>query len=546
MSNMRVFELAKEMNLPAKQLLQRIRKLGIPVSSNFNALSDEQIAIIRKKIGSPASPPPSRPAKESPAQIISTRREDTNPEGTLELDSDTLIGGKRPRRIRRRRSEEAQEENIIRVSGDRQETPPPPPEPVVEVQQEVTEPEEAPVETTVEARSADTSAEEVTEERVAEPEPKPAHQKVETVAEVVPPPTPPPSEPTSRPTTASEEEERKQRERKSEKKGSKARHHRRNESENEALLRRQRRENNEPVAVNYNEDDDQPRRKQRKSERRRERRVREQTETAKHVFNPRKKSIKIGNAITVADLASLIGIKVTEILKRLMENGVMASINQSIPGETAALIAAEFDVEVEQETTNLEEQVFEVADGTDERGRAPIVTIMGHVDHGKTSLLDKIRSAKVTEGEAGGITQHIGAYHVRHNDHNITFLDTPGHEAFTAMRARGANITDIVILVVAADDRVQPQTIEAINHARAAEVPLIVAVNKVDKPDSSPQRIEQELLEHNLVSEGLGGDTIMVPVSAKTGDGIDNLLEMVIKFINRLSTIIKDCRLVLY
>ena len=529
MSNMRVFELAKEMNLPAKQLLQRIRKLGIPVSSNFNALSDEQIAIIRKKIGSPASPPPSRPAKESPAQIISTRREDTNPEGTLELDSDTLIGGKRPRRIRRRRSEEVQEENIIRVSGDRQETPPPSPAPVVEVQQEVTEPEEAPVETTVEASSVETPAEEVTEERVAEPEPKPAPQEAEIVAEVAPPQPPPSSEPASRPTPPSrEEEERKQRERKSEKKGSKARHHRRDESENEALQRRQRRENNEPIAVNYNEDDDQPRRKQRKSERRRERRVREQTETAKHVFNPRKKSIKIGNAITVADLASLIGIKVTEILKRLMENGVMASINQSIPGETAALIAAEFDVEVEQETTNLEEQVFEVADGTDERGRAPIVTIMGHVDHGKTSLLDKIRSAKVTEGEAGGITQHIGAYHVRHNDHNITFLDTPGHEAFTAMRARGANITDIVILVVAADDRVQPQTIEAINHARAAEVPLIVAVNKVDKPDSSPQRIEQELLEHNLVSEGLGGDTIMVPVSAKTGDGIDNLLEMVL------------------
>ena len=529
MSNMRVFELAKEMNLPAKQLLQRIRKLGIPVSSNFNALSDEQIAIIRKKIGGPTSPPPSRPAKESPAQIISTRREDTNPEGTLELDSDTLIGGKRPRRIRRRRSEEAQEENIIRVSSDRQETPPPPPEPAVEVQQEASEPEEAPVETTVEAPSADTSVEEVTEERVVEPEPKPAYQEVETVAEVAPPPPPPSSEPTSRPaTTTSEEEERKQRERKSEKKGSKARHHRRDESENEALQRRQRRENNEPVAVSYNEDDDQPRRKQRKSERRRDRRVREQTETAKHVFNPRKKSIKIGNAITVADLASLIGIKVTEILKRLMENGVMASINQSIPGETAALIAAEFDVEVEQETTNLEEQVFEVADGTDERERAPIVTIMGHVDHGKTSLLDKIRSAKVTEGEAGGITQHIGAYHVRHNNHNITFLDTPGHEAFTAMRARGANVTDIVILVVAADDRVQPQTIEAINHARAAEVPLIVAVNKVDKPDASPQRIEQELLEHNLVSEGLGGDTIMVPVSAKTGDGIDNLLEMVL------------------
>ena len=525
MSNMRVFELAKEMNLPAKQLLQRIRKLGIPVSSNFNALSDEQVAIIRKKIGSPANSPPSRPAKESPAQIISTRREDTNPEGTLEFDSDTLIGGKRPRRIRRRRSEEVQEENIIRVSGDRQEAPP---SPVVEVQQKMTEPEEATVETTVEVQSTDTSAEEVTKERVVESEPKPLPLEAETVTEVAPS-SPPSLEPASRPTTPSrEEEERKQRERKSEKKGSKARHHRREESESEALQRKQRRENNEPGVVNYNEDDDQPRRKQRKSERRRGQRVHEQAETTKHVFNPRKKSIKIGNAITVADLASLIGIKVTDILRRLMENGVMASINQSIPGETAALIAAEFEVEVEQETTNLEEQVFETTDGTDQRERAPIVTIMGHVDHGKTSLLDKIRSAKVTEGEAGGITQHIGAYHVRHNNHNITFLDTPGHEAFTAMRARGANATDIVILVVAADDRVQPQTIEAINHAQAAEVPLIVAVNKVDKPDASPQRIEQELLEHNLVSEGLGGDTIMVPVSAKTGDGIDNLLEMVL------------------
>ena len=525
MSNMRVFELAKEMNLPAKQLLQRIRKLGIPVSSNFNALSDEQIAIIRKKIGGPVSPPTSRPAKESPAQIISTRREDTNPEGTLEFDSDTLIGGKRPRRIRRRRSEEVQEENIIRVSGDRQEAPP---SPVVEVQQETTEPEEATVETTVEVQSTDTSAEEVTKEGVVESEPKPLPLEAETAIELAPS-SPPSLEPASRPTTPSrEEEERKQRERKSEKKGSKARHHRREESESEALQRKQRRENNEPGVVNYNEDDDQPRRKQRKSERRRGQRVREQSETTKHVFNPRKKSIKIGNAITVADLASLIGIKVTDILRRLMENGVMASINQSIPGETAALIAAEFEVEVEQETTNLEEQVFETTDGTDQRERAPIVTIMGHVDHGKTSLLDKIRSAKVTEGEAGGITQHIGAYHVRHNNHNITFLDTPGHEAFTAMRARGANATDIVILVVAADDRVQPQTIEAINHAQAAEVPLIVAVNKVDKPDASPQRIEQELLEHNLVSEGLGGDTIMVPVSAKTGDGIDNLLEMVL------------------
>ena len=208
--------------------------------------------------------------------------------------------------------------------------------------------------------------------------------------------------------------------------------------------------------------------------------------------------------------------------------GIMVTINQTITGETAELIAADFNVTVEVETFELTDLLNEnEPDAADLDVRAPIVTIMGHVDHGKTSLLDKIRATRIATGEAGGITQHIGAYHLKAGGNKVTFLDTPGHEAFTSMRARGANITDIVVLVVAADDKVQPQTIEAIQHARAADVPIIVAVNKIDRPESDPKRIQQELLSHELIPEDLGGSTIFVKVSAKTGEGIDELLEMI-------------------
>ena len=211
-----------------------------------------------------------------------------------------------------------------------------------------------------------------------------------------------------------------------------------------------------------------------------------------------------------------------------MSLGIMATINQTITGETAELIAADFDITVEVETFELSDLLKEEElDVSQLESRAPIVTIMGHVDHGKTSLLDKIRETRIASGEAGGITQHIGAYHLKVGGNSITFLDTPGHEAFTSMRARGANITDIVVLVVAADDKVQPQTIEAIQHARAADVPIIVAVNKIDRPESDPMRIQQELLAHELIPEDLGGSNIFVKVSAKTGEGIDELLEMI-------------------
>lgn len=242
------------------------------------------------------------------------------------------------------------------------------------------------------------------------------------------------------------------------------------------------------------------------------------------------KSVEIPASITVKEFAQTLEVAATEIIKKLMLLGVMATINQEIDIDTATLVGQELGVEVKAAKTQEEIlQVEEVNDNPEDlKPRWPVVTIMGHVDHGKTSLLDVIREANVTSQEAGGITQHIGAYQVPVGEKKITFLDTPGHEAFTAMRARGAQVTDIAILVVAADDGVMPQTVEAINHAKAAGIPIIVAVNKMDKPGANPDRVKQELTEHELVAEEWGGETICVPVSAKEKTGIDNLLEMIL------------------
>lgn len=244
-------------------------------------------------------------------------------------------------------------------------------------------------------------------------------------------------------------------------------------------------------------------------------------------------TILVKDGMTVGELSEVLSVSSTELIKKLfMELKIMANINQSLTLEQIELIAMDYGKEIQEEVEINKEDLdlyFEVEDqDKDLKERAPIVTIMGHVDHGKTTLLDTIRNTRVTAGEAGGITQHIGAYQVRAKDKKITFLDTPGHAAFTTMRARGAKITDVTILVVAADDGVMPQTIEAINHAKAAEVPIIVAVNKMDKPQTNPDRVMNELVEYGLISEEWGGDTIFVPISALKGEGIDELLENIL------------------
>jgi translation initiation factor IF-2 len=243
------------------------------------------------------------------------------------------------------------------------------------------------------------------------------------------------------------------------------------------------------------------------------------------------REVAVPETITVGELAHRMSVKAAEVIKALMKLGSMATINQVLDQETALILVQEMGHKAK--AAKLDDPEAYLVD-TDERvetegqTRPPVVTIMGHVDHGKTSLLDYIRRTKVAAGEAGGITQHIGAYHVETPRGIITFLDTPGHEAFTAMRARGAKVTDIVVLVVAADDGVMPQTIEAINHAKAAKVPLVVAINKIDKHDANPDRVKQELLNHGVVPEEFGGDSPVVPVSAKTGEGVDSLLEQLL------------------
>ncbi len=532
MAKLRVYELAKELDIPNTDLLERIDSLGIQIKGHMSSLDEEQAQLVRD---------------------MATGR------------SQQLIEEKRVRRgvIRRRRkivrTEPLPEEVETEVAA---ETAPPVeepaeavveaelPSPVVEGEVPEVEPEKPEkVEPDVEVAKKKKPAKKVKEkekkvkkprrrakkgaaakiiklpERVsgAVPEPEKAEPKVEEsmkAVEKVVEPVPAPPEP--------EAEAKKRPGKPKKKKGKRARV---GEGEERPMRRGLPSRRKEVVTG----DDLYARRRGpgRMMKGRRAARARavakDTRQTEITIPKAAKRRVKLDEAITVANLAKSMGVKAREVITKLRELGLMATVNQAIDFDTASLVATEFDYEAEK--TGFEEaEILQAVPDREEdlKTRPPVITIMGHVDHGKTSLLDAIRQTKITEGEAGGITQHIGAYNVKLDAGQVVFLDTPGHEAFTAMRARGARVTDLVVLVVAADDGVMQQTVEAINHAQAAGIQILVAINKIDKENADPDRVKRELAERGLNPEEWGGDTTMVEVSAKQKTGLDELLELIL------------------
>ena len=543
MSEVRVFELAKELNMPAKQLLTKIRKAGIPVTGNFSELSLDQAEIVRKMAKSVKGivmPKAAKASGVSRTKATAKVAEDTAEGKQAKAKKDSsIVTISTKSKLDEAVVEDAPKRRVRRKKKDNEELTPKTKAPAEEkVAADVAIPDAEITEDNVPVQEADSTEQAVDEVPLSEEQTPSAVEEAVPESVIEPSATVNTIEQTTEKAADTAKETSSAEGQKSKKKKVVFKHHHSAEEEvpgknkNFRRLDEEKKRRGGGGQRDYFFRDRRPRhrRKDQQHGRRHEKAAKKSIDSnvPKHVFNPRKKNIRIGNHVVVAELAGLIGIKVPEILKKLMGLGIMATINQTITGETAELIAADFDVTVEVETFELTDLLQEnEPDAADLEVRAPIVTIMGHVDHGKTSLLDKIRETRIATGEAGGITQHIGAYHLKAGGNRVTFLDTPGHEAFTSMRARGANITDIVVLVVAADDKVQPQTIEAIQHARAADVPIIVAVNKIDRPESDPMRIQQELLSHELIPEDLGGSTIFVKVSAKTGEGIDELLEMI-------------------
>ena len=533
MGKIRIYELARELNLTNKDLVEKLQALGYPVKSHMSAVDESELEEIKAKLRGKRKSEKLEEKRIKPT-VIRRRR---------------IRVAKRPAKVEEAAPPETEEpqatpepvaetqtEAEAKVEAEPEAQPETTPEPEKEAQPEAQP--EAPSETAPEP-SEEPTAEEVPEEKAPAPVKPVKKKKKETPAKIIklpekpPAPAPKPAKPApakparpKRPLAAAPpkpvtELPAKDKKKKGRKKAGAA------EADRKFLKKKIsfRRKSVVEGKDLYSGIGKHQRKGKKGAKARLDKGLQTQITTPKAI----KRRIKIDDTIILAELAKRMGIKANEMIAKLMSLGVMATVNQTIDFDTAVLVSTEFGYEVERaafEEDNLLKAVDD--DPQNMTGRPPVVTIMGHVDHGKTSLLDVIRKTRVTELEAGGITQHIGAYNVTTPKGQIVFLDTPGHEAFSAMRSRGAQVTDIVVLVVAADDGVMPQTIEAINHSKAAEVPIIVAVNKIDKENAEPERVQRELSENDLVPEDWGGDTIFVNVSAKQNTGIDELLELIL------------------
>ena len=520
MARLRVYELARDLNMTNKVLLEKLDDLDISVKSHMSALDDDTIAKIKSSFFS--TPKKEETIEETRVKptVIRRRRKHVEVEASATPEAEPQEAEEA--------AEKAHEEAIVAEVVE---------EPVAESQK----PEEVEAEEPQKVSAAE-EAEKPAIEKAKKPKKAP---KKEPSAKIIKLPVKPPEKPLKEKKAEPKKAKAEVEKRPAEKKAAETPAQEAPPSEAETKKRRRKKKFEEPdvdkkflkkkisfkrKAVIEGEDlyaEGYRPRKQRKMAKGKKPAGGQKTQIT--VAKAIKRRIKIDEAIVLSELAKRMGIKASEIIKAMMAMGSMATVNQTIDFDTASLIASEFDYEVERASFEEEAILKQETDDPEKLvPRPPVVTIMGHVDHGKTSLLDVIRKSRISETEAGGITQHIGAYHVSTNKGQIAFLDTPGHEAFTAMRARGAQVTDIVVLVVAADDGVMPQTTEAINHSRAAEVPIIVAINKIDKQNADPEKVKRELAEIGLTPEGWGGDTIYVNVSAKQAVGIDELLEMIL------------------